>query len=122
MVRTAGRDFRAKLIEAVDAMLPDPERVLSKHHCLIELRGELWYLTDTSSNGVFLGDSSSAIGQGGSEMVNVGRLREDLKKDPDFAAAVKDIQIESVKRVQEKEIEIVQFTLSCTLAETGVTP
>ena len=64
----------------------------------------------------------SAIGQGGSEMVNVGRLREDLKKDPDFAAAVKDIQIESVKRVQEKEIEIVQFTLSCTLAETQAVP
>jgi Tfp pilus assembly protein PilN len=61
--------------------------------------------------------AGSAIGQGGSEMVNVGRLREELKTHPDFASAVKDIQIESIKRVQEKEIEVVQFTLSCVLTE-----
>ncbi|MEE8536787.1 MAG: PilN domain-containing protein [Acidobacteriota bacterium] len=57
----------------------------------------------------------SAIGQGGSEMVSVGRLRSDLKADPDFAAAIEDIQIESIKRIQEKNIEIVQFTLACAL-------
>lgn len=59
----------------------------------------------------------SAIGQGGSEMVNVGHLVQDLKGNPSFAAAVKDIQIESIKRVQEKELEIVQFTLSCALTQ-----
>ncbi len=64
----------------------------------------------------------SAIGQGGSEMVNVGRLREDLKADTDFAAAIKDIQIESIKRIQDKDIEVVQFTLSCMLAEPPATP
>jgi Tfp pilus assembly protein PilN len=59
----------------------------------------------------------SAIGQGGSEMVHVGRLVSDLKASPDFASAVKDIQIESIKRVQDREIEIVQFTLTCALVE-----
>lgn len=60
----------------------------------------------------------SAIGQGtGSEMVNIGRLVQDLKADADFSAVVKDIQIESIKRSQDKEIEIVQFTLTCTLAQ-----
>ena len=63
----------------------------------------------------------SALGQSGSEMVNVGRLVQDLKADPDFGSVVKDIQIESIKRVQEKEVELVQFTLSCTLQETPAT-
>jgi len=60
----------------------------------------------------------SAIGQAaGSEMVSIGRLVQDLKADADFSAVVKDIQIESIKRSQDKEIEIVQFTLTCTLAQ-----
>ncbi|MCI0557682.1 MAG: PilN domain-containing protein [Nitrososphaera sp.] len=59
----------------------------------------------------------SAVGQGGSEMVHVGRLVQDLKDDTDFASAVKDIQIESIKRIPDKEVEIVQFTLACALHE-----
>ena len=59
----------------------------------------------------------SAIGQGGTETVSIGRLVQELKNDADFAAAVKDIQIESIKRSVDREIEIVQFTLTCTLAQ-----
>ena len=59
----------------------------------------------------------SAISKGGSEMVSVGKLRSDLKANPDFAAAIEDIQIESIKRIQDKNIEIVQFTLACALRE-----
>lgn len=58
----------------------------------------------------------AALGQGGAEMVGIGRLVQELKADPDFSAAVKDIQIESIKRTQDKEIEIVQFTLTCALS------
>ena len=58
----------------------------------------------------------SAIGQSGTETVHIGRLVQELKNDADFAAAVKDIQIESIKRSVDREIEIVQFTLTCTLA------
>ena len=58
----------------------------------------------------------AAIGQG---EFNLGHLREELKANPEFASAVKDIQIESIKRVQEKEIEVVQFTLSCPLVTPG---
>ena len=64
----------------------------------------------------------SAIGQGGGEMVNVGRLVQDLKANPDFLLAIKDIQIESIKRVQEKRVEVVQFTLSCPLREAASSP
>lgn len=59
----------------------------------------------------------SAISQGGAEMVSVGRLVSELKASPDFSSAVKEIQIESIKRVQEKELELVQFTLTCSLTE-----
>jgi hypothetical protein len=59
----------------------------------------------------------SAIGQGGAEMVSVGRLVQDLKADPEFTSAVKDIQIESIKSFQEQDIEMVQFTLTCKLLE-----
>ena len=65
----------------------------------------------------------SAIGQGGGgEMVNVGHLVQDLKANPDFSLAIKDIQIESIKRIQEKDVEIVQFTLSCPLREAASSP
>ena len=57
-----------------------------------------------------------ALVQGSDEMSHVGRLVADLKANGDFAGAVKDIQIESIKRVQDKEIELVQFTLTCMLS------
>ena len=63
----------------------------------------------------------SAIGQGGPEMVSVGRLVQDLKTHPGFASAINDIQIESIKRVQDRDIEVVQFTLSCAIAEAPTT-
>jgi type VI secretion system protein len=37
-----------------DWVLPDPERVISKQHCLIREDGGRYLLTDTSSNGVYL--------------------------------------------------------------------
>src|SRR4051794_39851813 len=59
-----------------DWVLPDPERVLSKHHCVIECRNGDWQLTDTSSNGVFLGDSTAPIGAGRTVTLRDGsRLR-----------------------------------------------
>ena len=59
----------------------------------------------------------SAIGQVGPEMLSVTRLVQGLKESADFASAFKDIQIESIKRVQDGDIDIVQFTLTCTPAE-----
>jgi hypothetical protein len=81
----------------------------------------IWYtelVLDEVSGLVIQG---SAIGQGGSEMVKVGRLVQDLKLSPDFAAVVNDIQIESITRVQEKDVELVQFTLTCALLPSTVT-
>lgn len=95
--------------------------------------GSLWSkrlntLSDVTPDGVWFTELSldedkglviqgSAIGLGGAEMVSVGRIVSDLKADADFSSVIKDIQIESIKRVQEKEIELVQFTLTCFLAK-----
>ena len=61
----------------------------------------------------------SAIGHTGGEMVSIGRFVQDLKADPDFSSAIKDVQIESIKRIQEKETEVVQFTLTSLLREAS---
>ena len=59
----------------------------------------------------------SAVAQRDPEMVNVTKFVRELEADPDFAAAVKNIQIESIKRVLDGDIEIVQFTLTCSLIQ-----
>ena len=56
----------------------------------------------------------SGIGQGDPELASVTRLVTELKKDTDFTAAFKNISIESIKTVQDGELEIVQFTLTCS--------
>ena len=38
-------------------LLPDPKNYLSGRHCMIEQRGDGYWLTDTSRNGVFLNKS-----------------------------------------------------------------
>ncbi|EJS3852531.1 FHA domain-containing protein, partial [Pseudomonas aeruginosa] len=37
-----------------DWVLPDPERLVSSRHCTILNRDGVYYLTDTSTNGVLL--------------------------------------------------------------------
>lgn len=83
----------------------------------------LGLLPDVTPEGVWFTDLSfdtkkglvlqgAAISQGGDEMLRIGRLAQDLKADPVFSALVKDIQIESMQRVQDGEIEVIHFTLN----------
>jgi FHA domain len=59
-----------------DWVLPDPERQLSKHHCVVEQRDGAWFLTDTSANGVFVAGSPDPLGNSGSVRLQDGlRLR-----------------------------------------------
>ncbi len=82
----------------------------------------VWFteLTIDKQKGLVI--QGSAIAQADPEMVNVTRFVQELKADPGFAAAVKDVQIESIKRMQDHDIEIVQFTLACELSEPGKAP
>ena len=43
--------------------LPDPNRVLSKQHCVLEFRGGFWQVRDTSTNGTFLNNAPEPIGR-----------------------------------------------------------
>ncbi|SFH79898.1 type VI secretion system-associated FHA domain protein TagH [Albimonas pacifica] len=68
--------------EENDLTLPDPERTLSKRHCVIEARGGDYVVVDLSTNGTFLNyaperlgdaptplDDGDVIGVGGYELV-----------------------------------------------------
>ena len=50
--------------EGNDWVLPDPERHLSKKHCVIEGGGGQYALTDTSTNGVFVNYSTERLERG----------------------------------------------------------
>jgi type VI secretion system protein ImpI/type VI secretion system protein len=59
-----------------DWVLPDPERVLSKRHCLLGYRSGGWQVADVSTNGTFLNGEAEPIGRGQSRDLRDGdRLR-----------------------------------------------
>lgn len=59
-----------------DWVLPDPERQISKCHCVIEQRDGRYLLTDTSTNGVFVNNSDRQLGRDNSVELHDGdRLR-----------------------------------------------
>lgn len=47
-----------------DWVLPDPERIISNRHCTIQYRDGEYFITDTSTNGVFVNDSEDRIERG----------------------------------------------------------
>ncbi|TWB56715.1 type VI secretion system-associated FHA domain protein TagH [Nitrospirillum viridazoti] len=55
-----------------DWVVNDPQRHLSKQHCRIELRGQTYFVTDTSTNGVYVGGAAAPLGRGNSQPVNDG--------------------------------------------------
>jgi type VI secretion system protein ImpI/type VI secretion system protein len=46
-----------------DWVLPDPDRVLSKQHCVVTFRNNAWQVTDTSANGTFLNHDIDRLAQ-----------------------------------------------------------
>src|SRR5579872_3255292 len=47
-----------------DWVLPDPERGLSKCHCVIAFRSGSWQIADLSTNGTFLNRENDPVGRG----------------------------------------------------------
>ena len=100
-------------------------RVLAGNRSLWSKR--LNILSDLTPDGVWFTDllldpekgliiQGSAIGQGDTEMVSIGRFVQSLKEDAYFSAGLRNVQIESIKRTQEKTIEVVQFMITALLA------
>jgi type VI secretion system FHA domain protein len=46
---------------ANDWVLPDPDRVLSKRHCVVTALGNAWEVTDLSANGTFVNDETERL-------------------------------------------------------------
>ncbi|MGB5337016.1 MAG: type VI secretion system-associated FHA domain protein TagH [Woeseiaceae bacterium] len=47
-----------------DWILPDPDRYISSRHATIDHKGGIYYLLDTSSNGVYFNDEVEPVGRG----------------------------------------------------------
>ena len=67
-----------------DWILPDPDRYISGRHATIDFKGGIYYLVDTSSNGVYVNGDCEPIGKG-----NVRRLFDgDVLRFGDFEITV----------------------------------
>ena len=53
-------------------VLPDPERIISSHHGKVFFKDGLFYLTDVSTNGIFVSSTLTPIGKGNSITLNQG--------------------------------------------------
>lgn len=80
--------------EQNDIVLPDPERFVSKQHCVVEKRGNDYFLIDTSSNGTFLNHSPNRVGNQpmpltDGDVITLGQyeLRVELMQEADPWAA-----------------------------------
>jgi type VI secretion system protein len=54
--------------------LPDPERLVSSQHCVIQYKDGRYYLTDNSTNGVELVNAGIRLRRGNSELLQDGEL------------------------------------------------
>ena len=57
-----------------DWILPDPDRFISGRHATIDYKGGIYYLADTSTNGVYMNGDIKTIGNGNPRRL-FGRLR-----------------------------------------------
>ncbi|WP_026077863.1 type VI secretion system-associated FHA domain protein TagH [Pseudomonas sp. PAMC 26793] len=57
-----------------DWILPDPERLVSTQHCVIQYKEGRYYLTDNSTNGVELVNAGIRLRRGNSEPLQDGEL------------------------------------------------
>lgn len=61
--RLAGGELTIGRGNECDWVLADPDRVLSKRHCVLEYRSGGWQVRDTSTNGTFLNHAAEPIGR-----------------------------------------------------------
>jgi type VI secretion system FHA domain protein len=74
--RVSGGEFKIGRGQDNDWIMPDPDRMLSKRHCVIAFRNGGWALADTSTNGTFLNRDADPIGPGQVRGLNDGdRIR-----------------------------------------------
>ena len=55
-----------------DWVLPDPERYVSSHHCIVVFEDGNFFLEDSSTNGTYLDKRHEPIGDGNREVLRTG--------------------------------------------------
>lgn len=55
-----------------DWILEDARRLISRHHCTIELKAGIFIVIDTSSNGLFLNNAEQPVGRGNTAILSDG--------------------------------------------------
>jgi type VI secretion system FHA domain protein len=74
--RVPGGDYRLGRGAECNWVLADPDRLLSKQHCVLEFRSGGWEVRDTSTNGTFVNHATAPIGRDQSAILNDGdRIR-----------------------------------------------
>ena len=68
----AGGEFSIGRAPENDWVLPDPERALSKRHCVLTFLAGGWQVADLSTNGTFLNREADPIGRGKSRELRSG--------------------------------------------------
>ncbi|MEM9428301.1 MAG: type VI secretion system-associated FHA domain protein TagH [Pseudomonadota bacterium] len=62
-VRMTGSNLTVGRADENDLVLPDPDRTISKRHCVLEERGGVVMVIDISSNGTFLNYAKAPLGR-----------------------------------------------------------
>jgi type VI secretion system protein len=77
-----------------DWVLPDPERLVSARHCVIQYKDGRYYLTDNSTNGVELVNAGVRLRRGNSEPLQDGEIirigEYEIQARIDFALQLMD--------------------------------
>ncbi|MBR0656290.1 type VI secretion system-associated FHA domain protein, partial [Plastoroseomonas arctica] len=74
--RVPGGDYRLGRGAECDWVLADPDRLLSKQHCVLEFRSGGWEVRDTSTNGTFVNHATAPVGRDQAAILNDGdRIR-----------------------------------------------
>jgi type VI secretion system protein len=83
-----------------DWVLPDPERLVSSRHCVIQYKDGRYYLTDSSTNGVELVNAGIRLRRGNSEPLEDGEVIRigdyEIRARIDFDMKVVDASLCSV--------------------------
>ena len=101
-----------------DWILPDPDRYISGRHASIDFKGGIYYLVDTSSNGVYINGDCEPIGKGNPRRLFNG----DVLRFGDFEITVSIDHGESiVMPLDEPESKVSENVASLVPEESLVT-
>ncbi|MFG1462665.1 FHA domain-containing protein [Xanthobacter sp. DSM 24535] len=66
--------FRIGRVDDNDWVIEDPARLMSRHHCTIDLKAGVFVVIDTSVNGLFINNAQQPLGRGNSVILSDGDL------------------------------------------------